>query len=231
MSAPVVGVLFDLYGTLIPPFRRQEHMAALRRCARLLGIDAEACQRGWVSSFPDRVRGRFDTVSDNFRHIAHQHDLVVDDARLSRAEQCYLEFTWESLGLVGTDTMAALDELRAAGVSMGLVTNCAPDVPTAWDASPLGPYFSFCAFSCRIGAVKPERKIYQVALDGLGIDAAQAVFVGDGSDEELSGAVACGIRAVLVRRDLSNTYDATRADVEAWSGASIHRLTEIPRLL
>ena len=41
------GVLFDLFGTLIPPFRMREHMDVLRECAQTLEISFEACYRHW----------------------------------------------------------------------------------------------------------------------------------------------------------------------------------------
>jgi hypothetical protein len=41
------GVLFDLFGTLIPPFRMCEHMDALRACAHTLGLSFEECHRYW----------------------------------------------------------------------------------------------------------------------------------------------------------------------------------------
>jgi putative hydrolase of the HAD superfamily len=231
MTMAVKGVLFDLFGTLIPAFRRREHMVALRACAEVLGIDAEACQSGWVTSFPDRVRGTFATVADNFGWIVQRAGGTADAGPLARAEQRYLQFTVESLGQVDPDTVAALHGLTNRGLFLGLVTNCAPDVPQAWAGSPLAPYFSYCAFSCTVGAVKPQPEIYRAALDGLGLDPASAVFVGDGSDEELSGATACGMRAVLVRRDLSNTYDAARGDVAGWTGPSVTRIGELADLL
>ena len=36
-------VLFDLYGTLVPPFRMREHKAVVRECADILGVDFEEC--------------------------------------------------------------------------------------------------------------------------------------------------------------------------------------------
>jgi hypothetical protein len=35
------GVLFDLFGTIVPPFRMREHKDAIRQCADCMGIDAE----------------------------------------------------------------------------------------------------------------------------------------------------------------------------------------------
>jgi len=111
------------------------------------------------------------------------------------------------------------------------VSNCAPDIPRMWSESVLAKYFDYCAFSCQVGAVKPAPEIYRAALDALGLLPDQALYVGDGSDEELSGAARCGMQPVLIAIDLSNTYDAQRKDVDAWSGPVIRALSELPVLV
>jgi putative hydrolase of the HAD superfamily len=223
----VRGVLFDLYGTLIHPFRRREHEEAIGACAALLGVGAEVCQQGWIASFPERIRGGFATVGDNFAWILRNAGATADPELLSRAEQRYFEFTREGLRQLYPDALATLATLRLAGLSLGLVSNCAPDIVSSWDDSPLADYFDTCAFSCVVGDVKPRPAIYRAALDALGLEPAAALFVGDGSDEEMSGAAAVGLRAVLVRRDLSNTYDPARTDVDGWQGKAIANLAEI----
>src|SRR5262245_29166305 len=61
------GVLFDLFGTLIPPFRRREHMEVLRACAQVLGLSFDACYRCWGETYLQRTRGEFVSIADNFR--------------------------------------------------------------------------------------------------------------------------------------------------------------------
>lgn len=79
--------------------------------------------------------------------------------------------------------------------------------------------------------MKPEPAIYRAALDALHLLPDQTLYVGDGSDEELSGAARCGMRPVLISIDLSNTYDAQRKDVDAWSGPVIRVLSELSGLI
>ena len=93
-----------------------------------------------------------------------------------------------------------------------------PDIPRIWKTHRLVPLFHHCAFSCSVGAAKPEG-----TLKGLGVLAEDALFVGDGSDEELTGAAICGLRPVLVRSD--------RKDVTEWTGDSIESLLDLPDLI
>ena len=69
------------------------------------------------------------------------------------------------------------------------------------------------------GVCKPDAGIYQLALERLGVDATDAIFVGDGDSGELPGAAAVGMRAVqLGGRD-------------GWQGERIGSLGEVLGLL
>ena len=111
------------------------------------------------------------------------------------------------------------------------MSNCAADIPRVWSKLGIAKYIDHCVFSCQVGAVKPEPEIYRSALDALNLLPNETLYVGDGSDEELSGAARCGMQLVLISIDLSNTYDAQRTDVDVWSGPTIRALSELPRLM
>ncbi|MFI7128106.1 HAD family hydrolase [Nonomuraea sp. NPDC050153] len=224
------GVLFDLFGTLVKPFRRREHEHAMAGCSTALGVPAQDCLELWSRSFPERVRGRFSGVGDNFRWIAAELGHRAPDAAVAEAKARYLKFTEESLEPVD-GVVELLASLSARGVKAGLVTNCAPDVPSVWADSAFAPFFQHCSFSCGLGEVKPDAAIYHDALDGLGLEPGRTLYVGDGSDEELTGAARCGMTAVLVAADLSNTYDSVRLDVADWSGLRVAGIPEVARLI
>jgi putative hydrolase of the HAD superfamily len=170
------------------------------------------------------------SVADNFRWIARQTGRRLTPQGLTQAEAVYEQFTAESLVLVA-GAIEILEWLTACGLRIGLVSNCAPDIPRLWSTSVFARYFAYCAFSCQVGAVKPDPAIYRAALDALHLRLAQTLYIGDGSDEELSGAARCGLRPVLIAIDLSNTYDAQRKDVGAWSGPVIRALSELSGLV
>ena len=224
------GVLFDLFGTLIPPFRMREHMEVLRKCAHTLGLSFAECYHHWGETYLQRTRGEFVSVADNFRWVARQTGRRLTPHALTQAEKVYERFTAESLVPVA-GAIETLEWLTTCGLRIGLVSNCAADIPRLWSTSVFARYFDYCAFSCQVGAVKPDPAIYRSALDALRLLPDQTLYVGDGSDEELSGAARCGMRPVLISIDLSNTYDAQRKDVEAWSGPVIRALSELSGLI
>ena len=224
------GVLFDLYGTLVAPFRMREHMAVVRECADILGIGFEEFHDLMGETLQQRLRGEFGSMAANFDLIATRLGVRTTELALAKAQRAYTPFIAEGLTPV-SGALELLDRLASHGVRLGLVSNCAPDVPEVWDDSPLSRHFDHCTFSCEVGIAKPDPGIYRHALDALGLEPSETLYVGDGSDDELAGAERCGMEAVLVTVDLSNTYDAQRTDVQRWAGPTIGSLSELPRLL
>ena len=55
--------------------------------------------------------------------------------------------------------------------------------------------------SAATGVRKPDPAIFTAALDAAECEPGEALHVGDTEDEDLEGARAAGIRALLIRRD------------------------------
>ncbi|WP_194890875.1 HAD family hydrolase [Catenulispora pinisilvae] len=220
------AVVFDLFGTLVPPFRKAEHTEAIRGCARVLGMDFEACHALWIESFGQRTSGGFASVADNFAWMGDRTGVRLDPQACRAAAVQYGEFTRAGLEpLEGVErTLAAL---KTAGLRLGLLTNCAPDVPSILAETAWGSRFDAAVFSCTARVSKPEPRSYELVLDRLGIPAGAVLYVGDGSDGELRGAAAAGLHPVLVTPDLTNTYDRTRPDVESWTGPRIATIPDV----
>jgi putative hydrolase of the HAD superfamily len=86
---------------------------------------------------------------------------------------------------------------------LALVTNGAPDVQREKLAgTTLARYFGAVVISCEVGFGKPDRRIFETALDRIGANAAETVMVGDSLARDVAGAQAAGIRAVWVDRHL-----------------------------
>ena len=97
------------------------------------------------------------------------------------------------------DVTPVLEELRRHELKLGLVSNGIRDL------------MAFCSHhsldvdaivdSRTHGYVKPHPTIFQAALDRLGVPAEDAVMVGDSPEEDVEGARALGMQAILVDRD------------------------------
>ena len=97
------------------------------------------------------------------------------------------------------DVLPVLDELRGRALKLGLVSNGIRDLHEFVAHHRLD--VDAIVDSRTHGRVKPHPTIFQAALDRLDVQAAQAVMVGDSLEEDVEGARALGMRAILVDRD------------------------------
>jgi HAD superfamily hydrolase (TIGR01549 family) len=97
------------------------------------------------------------------------------------------------------DALPVLEELRAAQLRLGLVSNGIRDLREFVVHHRLD--VDAVVGSRAHGFVKPHPTIFQAALDQLGVEPAEAVMVGDSLEEDVEGARALGLRAILIDRD------------------------------
>jgi HAD superfamily hydrolase (TIGR01549 family) len=97
------------------------------------------------------------------------------------------------------DALPVLEELRAAQLRLGLVSNGIRDLREFVVHHRLD--VDAVVGSRAHGFVKPHPTIFQAALEQLGVEPAEAVMVGDSLEEDVEGARALGLRAILIDRD------------------------------
>jgi putative hydrolase of the HAD superfamily len=71
--------------------------------------------------------------------------------------------------------------------------------------------------------MKPEPEIYLTTARALGVDPADAIFVGDGANDELGGAARVGMTPVLFAPHGEPQWQA----LVGWSGLRITALDEV----
>lgn len=129
---------------------------------------------------------------------------------------------------VGSDVLDVLRELRSGGYRLGLVSNVSlrPDLMRAdLDRLGIGPLLDGSVFSSEVGVRKPGAPIFREALERVGSEPAEAVFVGDRLYDDIGGAQAAGMRAV------QTTQFRTEEDPGATPDAVIAHLAELPVVL
>ena len=148
------------------------------------------------------------------RHPEHEHDDEIwfrfterivrgmggdDDS----AYACAVEITrgWErheNFELYD-DVPETLATLRAAGLRIGLVSNSARDVREFARHHGLDVDAGISSF--HHGRTKPHASIFRAVLDLFAVEPAEAVMVGDTIADDVEGALALGMRAILVDRE------------------------------
>ncbi|MGH7806313.1 MAG: HAD family hydrolase [Candidatus Binatia bacterium] len=105
--------------------------------------------------------------------------------------------------------------LRAEGIRTGLVTNNVREFGVSWKTQlAFDELFDVVVDSCETGLRKPDRRIYELALERLGTKAEDAVFLDDFT-VNVEGARRVGMQAILVGDD----WRAAVAELDAILGA------------
>jgi putative hydrolase of the HAD superfamily len=145
---------------------------------------------------------------------------AVDAEALVEALLASLHFT------AFEDAGPALDCLRESGLRLVVVSNWDTSLPGVLERLGLAAGLDAVLTSAEVGARKPRPEIFKRALAVAEAEPGQAVHVGDSIEEDVAGARAAGIEAVLVRRGAGAVERAPVAGV-----TTISTLRELPRLL
>ncbi len=117
------------------------------------------------------------------------------------------------------DVPDALAALRCAKFRIGLVSNSARDVREFARHHGLDVDAGISSF--HHGRTKPHASIFRAGLDLLGVEPAEAAMVGDTIADDVEGALALGMRAILLDREGLHPEFEPR----------IETLNELPHLL
>jgi len=188
----VKAVVFDLYETLIT-----QSGADVPRAGALgetLGLDSAAYRKQWKQLRPRVLCGE----------LTFREALIESGARLGvavsadRVQQACDERTRANSALfhrIDPGLIALTRDLHARGIRLGTISNCIAEDVAAWHECALAPYLDCAVFSYIAGVTKPDPRIYLEALRQLGTEPSDALYIGDGGDDELTGAHRAGLRA------------------------------------
>ena len=210
-------MLFDLFHTLacVPP----PASVGEETVPRILGISAAEWQRRYYDDdVLGRCVGRVVDPVEAMRIVTHSIDPTVPADRILAAVESRRRRFEMGLLEIEERTLAALDRLRTMGVRTALVSDAGADDVECWQRSPLCHRLDAVVFSYELGVRKPDPRIYERALDLLGVAPTEAIFVGDGGSDEHRGARAIGMTTVLVTRLVATWWpeciEARRAHVD-----------------
>lgn len=133
-------------------------------------------------------------MTASFRH--HGFDLSDDDVRLFlRATQD----VWSSYYSLAASTHALLEALRARGLKLAIVSNTASPqwlLEPVLERQGLVDRVDAIVLSSKVGKRKPHPAIFERALAELGVEAEEALFVGDRIEADVLGASRVGMKTV-----------------------------------
>jgi putative hydrolase of the HAD superfamily len=208
VSAAVEAVIFDWGGTLTPwhsiDFRDQwlsyarQHAAASDRTP---DEAFELAERIMANERDAWLRIRDDGGSARMAEILAASGVRSDDPGHSAAQAAYEEF-WEPHTVTDAQVRPLWEGLRDRGIRVGVLSN------TIWPRSYHDGIFARdgvldlidgSVYTSEIDHAKPHREAFAAALAAVGVvDPSRAVYVGDRVYEDVHGAQAAGLRAILV---------------------------------
>ena len=106
------------------------------------------------------------------------------------------------------DAVPVLAALREHDLRLGLISNGQRDLEEF--ARHHGLDVDVAVGSKSHGRTKPHASIFETALTELRVSAAEAVMVGDSPEDDIEGARALGMRAILLDRDGLHSTESDR---------------------
>jgi putative hydrolase of the HAD superfamily len=216
------GIVFDLFGTLTG----SEYLRArqVEDLARLLGVVPETMSKELAATYDERARGLFGDVREQIINLAGRIGVTPSNEGVELAVQLRLDGQRELLQpRVGA--IQVLGSLRQRGLMIGVLSDCTPEVPLLWDQSPFADLVDGAVFSCVFRSRKPDPRMYAEVLSVIGASATDCLYVGDGGSSELPGAVAVGLRAILLA--VPGEHSSKFYEDIAWHGTAISSLEEM----
>jgi putative hydrolase of the HAD superfamily len=210
----VRAVVFDFFGTLTDPGAETGRRAAFGATAAALGIPADDFWAAMGASFPERIVGELGGTRSALRTITARCGRSCTPAQLDAAVATHHR---EAVALrePRPGALEVLDRLRAAGLKLGLISDCSSELAEAWAGTAYAKRIDAPVFSWQERRRKPDPVLYATVAARLAVSPTECWYVGDGGSRELQGARAAGMHPVLV----------TNA---AWPGAAAHRTDPDP---
>ena len=217
---PLKAVLFDLGLTLIGTASFPE---IYRRILEKFEIEVSVED---IVRAQKETEGEFDMSTYDEKHRkefwTRYNDALLEklgatENRLFVASQ--IDELWWSFSHVQVfpDAEPTLTTLKQRGLKIGLVSNgFKQDLDHVLSELDLEKWFDtiVCIDSCNCS--KPDKRIFLYALDRLGIQPSEAIFVGDSVLQDYVGASQVGIKPYLIDREgkLPSNYDTIKSLTE-----------------
>lgn len=147
-------------------------------------------------------------------------ELGIEDERLNRT--LFERFSHPSSYRLFDDALPCLADLQAAGYRLGLISNFEGWLAEMLTEMEVGHLFDVSVISGSEGMEKPDRALYELALERAGAAGGDAIHIGDSPKMDVEPAEAVGMTGVLLDR-----YDR----YPDAPGPRIASLGEVPSLL
>ena len=210
----IKAVFFDAGGTLIEPHPSVGEVYG--GVAARLGCPAEPAvvETRWRSAWADYQReasgGGLPLPRSDAEDLAMWHRItrmIYDGVPAFRGldyarwfDGIHAAFTGGACWRVFPEARGVIDACRARGLRCGVVSNWSSFLVGILRELDLADRMDFVLVSAQEGCLKPEAEFFRRALARAGVDAHEALHVGDSARDDAAGAAAAGLLGVYLDR-------------------------------
>ena len=189
-SPGINAVILD-YGQVLAGSPTAEEFG---RMAEMFNVSFDSFYELWEASRGPYDRGDF-TAEEYWLKLAAQTNTRLNPKQIEILREVEIEIWVHPI----SGMLDWVGQLHAKGIKTGLLSNMPWDlVKYVRTNCPWMENFSFKTLSAEVGMIKPDPAIYQHTLDGLGVSAAEALFIDD-REPNVRAARALGICAIQFR--------------------------------
>ena len=208
----IQAIFFDIYGTLAG-FQPGRFEVQSQACAKFgIEITPEGILRGYALA--DAFMADQNAVKPVRTLDSDQRDEFFAEYERRVLRGCGVDVSlqqaaeiWRAIRQIPyrmerfDDVLPAMDLLKQQGLTLGLISNMNVAGSELADSMGLTPYMDLAVTSGEVGVEKPHPPIFHEALRRAGVDAEDAVHVGDQLSSDVGGARNVGIQPILLDRD------------------------------
>lgn len=136
-----------------------------------------------------------------YRIICEKLGINEDDELIEDLMRAYVEkYNFQ----LYPDTILVLEKLTNNGTTLGVISDAWPSLHNKYVSLGIRHYFKSFTVSSVVGCCKPEELIYRKAIDEIGIDPKNLLFVDDDVDN-VKGANRTGMNGIVMLRNKAET--------------------------
>ncbi len=212
----IEGVIFDLFNTLVFETREKPRFVEFSQM-----INKNSQDYNYMKVFEKHF---MTSVVPDFKipipEMLTELRIPFDEALVDRLAAVLMDFTPESFKFF-EDVRPALATLKGK-FRLGILSNCTALVySVVRQRFKLEDNFDAVVTSFQLGRLKPDKAAFLAAMNSLGLNRDQVIFVGDSFKDDVRAAENLGLNSVMIDRQKKNPAYTNR----------IEALTELGRFL
>ena len=217
------AIFFDLFFTLIIPDYDEANSEY-----DILGLSMSEWEKYAEDAalYHERALGLVKSETEIIDKIIADIPFDVNDIQKGKVLAAREKRMKDALQNISADILDVLKKLKSQNIKIGLISNADMIDCKYWNQSKLFPFFDDAVFSCHAGLLKPDKRIYELAMRNLNVMPDECLYVGDGGSEELFGAKSVGMKTVFTEA-LETKNSEKRNSIMAYADYHVNSFAEI----